>query len=144
MVRRHDRGLGDLLRAMVAARQRRSLDLLAVRDGVERRHLVGGDRDLAVLLAERRVAEDVVDVLVGVDQPDHRTRREPAEVGDDLLGCLRRGMGVDHEQAGLALDHGDVDVVPLVARDPDPCGHLCEVGHGREPTAPSSIGTRPD
>ena len=141
VVRRHDRGLGDLVGPVVAAIHRRCLHLLAVGDGVERCHLVGGDRDLAVLLAEGRVAEDVVDVLVGVHQPHHRPRGEPAEVGDDLRGRLGRGVGVDDEQAGLALDHGDVDVVPLVARDPDPVRHLCELRHGREPTSPSSIGT---
>src|SRR5680860_1857215 len=44
-------------------------------------------------------------------------------------------MGVDHQQARLSLEDGDVDVVPLVARHPHALTHLCELRHEREPTA---------
>ena len=55
------------------------------------------------------------------------------------------GVGVDDQQPVGAADHGDVDVEPLVAGDPDPVGDLGERRHGSrgQPSTqdPSSLGT---
>ena len=51
-----------------------------------------------------------------------------------------RGVGVDDEQPGLALDHGDVHVVPLVARHPHAVADLGEPRHARA-YEPSILGT---
>ena len=123
-------GVSAISSARWSPRPRDALRLLAVGDGVRRGGLVGGDRDLAVLLAERGVAEDVVEVLVGVHQCRPAAARESRRRSAmHLAGRLGRGVRVDDEQAGLALDHGDVDVVPLVARDPDPVADLRELRH---------------
>ena len=58
-------------------------------------------------------------------------------VGDDpRLGG--RSVRVDHQQAVGPTDEGDVDVHPVVVRDPHARGDLGEpggvVGHDREPT----------
>ncbi len=121
-VRRDDRRVRDLLgRAGRRASSSAALRLLAGGDRSSR------PRDSWAVIGtspyssrKARVAEGVVEVVVGVHQADHRPRREPAQVGEHLAGRLGRGVGVDDQQAGLALDHGDVDVVPLVARHPDP------------------------
>ncbi len=57
------------------------------------------------------------------------------EVVDHSPGRLLRGVGVDHQQSAGAADERDVDVEPLVARDPHPVGDLDEpaprLAHGR-------------
>jgi heat-inducible transcriptional repressor len=106
---------------------------------LRRRRLVCGDRDRPVRLAEGLGAEGVVEVPVGVDDPDHVAGAEPARVGHDLAPRRTRAVGVDHQQAPVAADQADVDVEPRVSRHPDPRCHLGEVTHGLDP---SSIGTQ--
>ena len=93
---------------------------------------------LGALGLQHAVAEGVVPVLVAVDRPQHRQAAHPAQVGHHAAGQLGRGLRVEHEQAVVARDHGDVDVEPRVPRHPHAVGDLIEARH---PTEPSRLGT---
>jgi hypothetical protein len=89
---------------------------------------VGVDRHVGVGVAEHRVAEGVVEVLVGVHDGEHLAVAQATDVLEQRAGVGLRGMGVDHQHAAAAGDHPDVDVEELVAGHPAAVGHLHEAG----------------
>jgi hypothetical protein len=136
-VGREDEGVEDLLPVrVVGVVAVVALDPLAGRRRGRGGVLVGVDRHVAVHPAEGGVPERVVEVAVGVDHRNHLTGGQAAQVVDHPRRGEAGAVGVDHHEAAVAPDGGHVDVEPVVARYPDPCRHLGEVGHGRTPARP--------
>ena len=81
---------------------------------------------------EDGVSADVVVVVVRVDDPAHRQRREPADLGGELLGGGGRREGVDDEH-GVGADHeAGVSQGGRVAFLGDRGVHALPDGHERE------------
>ena len=150
MVGQHDLGGEDLVAVRVVGvlRAYRSLDVARPRaPSRSARRLVGVDREVAVRLAERGVAEGVVEVLVGVDDPGHRRRRRGGVRRRRPRAPRGRAVGVDHQQAAVAAHQRDVDVEPRRSARPRrgrrPRGTPVTVRSVmREPADPSRLGTR--
>ncbi len=93
---------------------------------------MGHDRGRVVLLGDGSVAEHVVEVLVRVDDREHRAAVEPAQVLEHPAGVALGRVGVDEQQSALPGDHADVDVEEGEARHPAPVADLGEPGVARQ------------